>query len=89
MKNRLTDLNDILFTQLERLTDEDLSPKAIEQELKRTQSVVRVADRIVDNARLQLDAAKLIAANGGDTRKHLPATLGLGPGPTPAPGRPE
>lgn len=77
MKNRLTDLNDILFAQLERLTDETMSTEAIEQELKRTQSVVQVADRIVDNARLQLDAAKLIADSGADMRKRLPATLGL------------
>ncbi len=80
MKNRLTDLNDILFAQLERLTDESLSPEAIANELQRTQSVVQVADRIVDNARLQLDAAKLVAASGGngaDVRRQLPATLGL------------
>lgn len=77
MKNRLTDLNDILFAQLERLSDETLSPEAIEQEIKRTQSVVQVADRIVDNARLQLDAAKLIADSGADMRKRIPATLGL------------
>jgi glycerol-3-phosphate dehydrogenase len=77
VKNRLTDLNDILFAQLERLTDETLSSEQIEQEVKRTQSVVQVADRIVDNARLQLDAAKLIADNGADMRKRLPATLGL------------
>lgn len=77
MKNRLTDLNDILFAQLERLTDETLSPEAVEQEVRRTLSVVQVADRIVDNARLQLDAAKLIADSGADMRKRLPSTLGL------------
>ena len=82
MKNRLTDLNDILFAQLERLTDETLAPEAIEQEVKRTQSVVQVADRIVENARLQLDAAKLIADSGADMRKRLPPTLGLPSGET-------
>lgn len=84
MKNRLTDLNDILFAQLERLTDESLSGDQIGQELQRTQSVVQIADRIVDTARLQLDAAKLIAGNGGDMRKQLPATLGLPSGVSPA-----
>lgn len=82
MKNRLSDLNDILFAQLERLTDETLKPEAIEQEVKRTQSVVQVADRIVENARLQLDAAKLIADSGADMRKRLPSTLGLPSGET-------
>jgi hypothetical protein len=75
MKNKLTDLNDILFAQLERLTNEDLSPEALEAELQRTQSVVQVADRIVDNARLQLDGAKFVASTSG---AKLPATLQIG-----------
>lgn len=77
MKNRLSDLNDILFAQMERLGAEDLSAEALASEVTRTQSLVQVADRIVDNARLQLDAAKLIAEHGGDMRKQIPATLGL------------
>lgn len=77
MKNGLGDLNNILFAQLERLTDEELSPEAIAQEMERTQSVVQIADRIVSNARLQLDTAKLVVANGGDVKKMFPAALGL------------
>ena len=83
MKNRLTDLNDILFAQLERLTNEDLPAEQLEQELQRTSSVVQVADRIVDNARLQLDAVKLAASNGADIRNRIPATLGLPSGMKP------
>lgn len=81
MKNKLTDLNDILFAQLERLTNEDLSAEALDLELQRTTSVVQVADRIVDNARLQLDGAKFVADHGG-TPKQLPASLAL-PAPKP------
>lgn len=76
MKNRLTDLNDILFAQLERLTDDELTDEQISQELQRTSAVVQIADRIVDTAQLQLDAAKLIAGNGGKPTQ-LPATLAL------------
>lgn len=75
MKNKLTDLNDILFAQLERLTDETLAPEALDAELQRTQSVVQVADRIVDNARLQLEGAKFVANTAG---AKLPTTLQLG-----------
>ncbi len=32
MKNKLADLNNHLFAQLERLSDEDLAPEQIEQE---------------------------------------------------------
>jgi hypothetical protein len=75
MKNRLTDLNDALFAQLERLTDENLTAEQITTELQRTTSVVQLADRIVDTARLQLDGARFIADNNGS--KQLPASLGL------------
>jgi hypothetical protein len=75
MKNRLTDLNDALFAQLERLTDESLTAEQITQELQRTTSVVQLADRIVDTARLQLDGARFIAEHNGP--KQLPASLAL------------
>lgn len=61
VKNRLTDLNDHLFSQLERLGVEGLSSEEIALEVKRTEAIVRVADKIVDNARLQLDAQTLVA----------------------------
>lgn len=78
MKNKLTDLNDYLFEQLERLTDETLNPEQIAAEVSRAAAVVQVADTIVDNAKLQLDAWKLSAERGG-LGKHLPM-LGAGAG---------
>lgn len=72
MKNRLTDLNDHLFKQLERLSDEELLGDAIAVEVERAQAIVHVADKIVTNARLQLDACKLIAEHGDRISKHLP-----------------
>jgi hypothetical protein len=72
MKNKLTDLNDHLFAQIERLGDPDLSAEALEREVKRTAAVVQVADKIVDNARLQLAACKMIAENGDAFTKRLP-----------------
>lgn len=72
MKNRLGDLNNHLFAQLERLADEDLTAEQIEVEVKRADAIVQVADTIVDNARLQLQACKLIADHGDRFEKHLP-----------------
>jgi hypothetical protein len=77
VKNRLTDLNDILFAQLERLSDESLTSEALALEISRTTSVVQVADRIVDTATLQLQGAKLIAEHGGGMLKALPTTMAL------------
>ena len=71
-KNKLTDLNDHLFAQLERLSDEDLSGDKLDQEVKRGEAVVKVADQIVRNASVQLQAAKLVSDHGFDPTPHLP-----------------
>lgn len=79
MKNKLTHLNDHLFAQLERLSDEDLSADAIEVEVKRAAAVVAVADAIVGNARVQLSAVKLIADHGQHLVRHMPMLAGTAP----------
>lgn len=71
-KNRLSDLNDHLFAQLERLGEEDMSLDKIEAEAKRADAVVAVADQVVRNADLQLRAAKLYAEHGASVLPHLP-----------------
>lgn len=80
MKNRLTDLNDMLFAQLERIADEDLSTEQLTQEIQRATAVVQIADRIVDTATLQLNGAKLIAEHGAAMLKTLPSTMVLSAG---------
>lgn len=72
MKNKLTDLNDHLFMQLERLGDEGMDADKIEQEAKRADAMVQVADQIIRNADLQLKAANLIANHGDRFRPMLP-----------------
>lgn len=72
MKNKLSDLNNHLFAQLERMADEDMSAEQIEQEVKRAGAVVSVADQISRNADLQLKAAKLFADHGQQVLPHLP-----------------
>lgn len=59
MKNKLSDLNNHLFAQLERLSDEDLTIEQIDKEVKRGKAINDVAKTIVDNAKLVLEAAKL------------------------------
>ena len=58
-KNKLTDLNNHLFEQLERLNDEDLSEEQLARETKRADAMSKLATQIVNNAKTQVDAAKI------------------------------
>lgn len=72
VKNRITDLNDHLFAQMERLADESLDGDRLEAEVKRTEAMVEIADKIIDNARLGIQAATLVANHGDRFRRDLP-----------------
>lgn len=76
MKNKLSDLNNHLFAQLERLSDESLTPEQIDQEVTRAAAIVDVSNQIVKNADLQLKAANLVANHGERFRDMLPAMGG-------------
>lgn len=59
MKNKIQDLNDHLFAQLERLNDEDLTQEELEKEIQRSKAVTAVSNQIINNAKLALDATHL------------------------------
>lgn len=71
-KNRLMDLNDHLFAQLERLGDENLSGEQIEAEAKRADAIVALADQVTKNADTMLKAARLFADHGDRVLPLLP-----------------
>ena len=58
MKNKLLDLNNHLFAQLERLGDEDLKGDALTEEISRAKSITNIAQQIVNNGNLVLNAIK-------------------------------
>jgi len=68
MKNKLTDLNDHLFMQLERLNDEELTGDEMLNEIKRARAINDTAGKIIDNARLALDATRLQVEYGTAAR---------------------
>ena len=76
MKNTLNDLNNHLFAQLERLGDESITGEELEREINRAASITSVSKEIVNNASLQLSAAKLKAEYLGLRVDDLPALVG-------------
>lgn len=77
MKNKLTDLNDHLFAQLERLGEEDLTPEQIETEAKRATAITELADQIIRNADLQLKAVTILERTGDRFKPMLPMLSGV------------
>lgn len=78
MRNKLTDLNNYLFEQIERINDDELTPEELEKEMTRAEAVSKIATVIVQNGKLQLDAIKLAAEYGLDGGDVVP-TLFLSP----------
>lgn len=59
MKNTLGDLNNHLFAQLERLSDEDLQGEKLQEEMHRAKTITAVSAQIINNASLVLQVKKM------------------------------
>ena len=72
MRNTLGDLNNHLFAQLERLSDEELKGDKLLEEIGRARAVTDVASQIIENGALVLKAQKvyddLLDANAKNQR---------------------
>lgn len=63
-KSKLADLNEYLFEALDRITNDELEGETLDAEIKRTEAITDVAEKIIENAGLQLKALTLVAENG-------------------------
>lgn len=77
IKNKLTDLNDHLFAQLERLNDEDVPEEKMAMEIERSKAVGNIAKNIINNGRLLLDSKKHFDEMGIKTEQQ-PDVLKIG-----------
>jgi len=59
-QNKLSDLNNHLFAQLERLGDEELKGDSLQQEIERGKAICNVSKNIIDTAKVVLKAAEFV-----------------------------
>ena len=71
MNIKLSDLNKHLFAQLERLSDETKNQHELTTEIDRTKAIVKISEQIIDSSTIKLQAAKLVAQNGGANYEQL------------------
>jgi len=68
MKNNLSNLNDYLFEQLDRLTNDDFVGEKLREEIARVEAVVDVSAKIIENANLQVNVCKMAYDAGVDVK---------------------
>lgn len=75
MNNKLVDLNNHLFSELERLSDEDLKDEELTKEIERAKAITSVSSQIIANGALALKAeqfkSEIISAKEAKVPKFL------------------
>lgn len=64
-KNKLIDLNNHLFEQLERLNDESLTDEQLGVEIKRSKAMTDIGNTIIEIGALALESEKMRLEYGG------------------------
>jgi hypothetical protein len=59
MKNKMIDLHNHLFAQLERLSDEDIKGDKLNEEIIRADAVAKISQNIIKNVDLSLKAQRM------------------------------
>lgn len=76
MKNKLVDLNDYLFEQLEKINDDELSQEEMEAAIKKAETITKISETIIKNGELQYKAMKAAADYGIINTNQVKLLLG-------------
>jgi len=73
------DLQEALFSQLERLGDKEVKGDKLKEEIARSDAMGKIASQIINNGRLVIDAYKMAASE--DANIELPDMFKVDKGP--------
>ncbi len=88
-KNTILDLNDILFAQLEKLSDDELKGKNLQEEILRSKAISEISKNVIMNANLALKVSqvrdispdenipRILLGNDPDRESNVKKSLGL------------
>ena len=77
-KNKLSDLEDHLFAQIERLDDDKLKGENLANEVAKAKAISGLASQIINSRKLTLEAVKLVTS-GNARATDLPNSFGVNP----------
>lgn len=75
MRNTLGDLNNHLFAEIERLSDENLTGEELKMELKRAEGIKNISQQIIANAIVVLKSERYKADTMGIVEERVPKML--------------
>lgn len=75
MKNTLADLNNYLFEQIERLNDDSIDEAQLEKEIRKTDSIVKISEKIIQNGELAFKTMKHMDEFGYGQNRSVPKML--------------
>jgi hypothetical protein len=64
MQNKMSDLRNHIFAALERLSDENMDNAKLKMEISRAHAVSQLGRVVVETARTQVQAAKILQSKG-------------------------
>jgi len=65
-RNKITDLNNHLYAQLERLGEEDITPEELELEISRSKAITSIATTVVQSFSVTVQAMTILQKSGAD-----------------------
>ena len=70
--NNLTDLNAILFDQIQKIQNEDATDEELEREIKKSEAVTKLSSQVLSSANIALQAQKQFDEYGTGRTVDIP-----------------